>query len=273
MSVIISADDFGLSEKVNAAITKCFEKGYVDRTTLMCNMPLAKDAMFAASKGEFIKNVGIHLNITSGVPLSDGIKENPMFCDANKEFNAAFYSSTKDRLSMTDNCVEDIKEEFRCQFEEYRNLGGNLWHVDSHHHVHTNLSCFKALSELFAEYPIESMRLSRNLYHGGNPLKRAYKNMYNRMLIKHGVSTEETLFGSFSDFKAFFKFDDMAEVGFAKENKYDKYKKARDYMNSHTIEIMVHPSLNENGEVVDITQGGSVKMSTIRELVDAFGPF
>ena len=41
MSVIVNADDFGISEEVNNAIKLAFERGLIQRTTLMVNMPYA----------------------------------------------------------------------------------------------------------------------------------------------------------------------------------------------------------------------------------------
>ena len=40
--MVINADDFGYSESVNKAISDCFEKGLINRTTIMVNMPQAE---------------------------------------------------------------------------------------------------------------------------------------------------------------------------------------------------------------------------------------
>ena len=42
--MIINADDFGYSESVNKAISDCFERGLINRTTIMVNMPHAEEA-------------------------------------------------------------------------------------------------------------------------------------------------------------------------------------------------------------------------------------
>ena len=70
MGLIVNADDFGRSESVNRAICEAFEKGRVNSTTLMANMPAAKEAYELAKKGGFADKVGIHLNITEGMPMS-----------------------------------------------------------------------------------------------------------------------------------------------------------------------------------------------------------
>lgn len=69
MALVVNGDDFGMDEGVNRAITQAFEEGRIDRTTLMANMPGAQDAMKIAKERGFIDRVGIHINLTSGVPL------------------------------------------------------------------------------------------------------------------------------------------------------------------------------------------------------------
>ena len=39
MGLIINADDFGKNQNVNKAITECFNKGLINQTTVMVNMP------------------------------------------------------------------------------------------------------------------------------------------------------------------------------------------------------------------------------------------
>ena len=90
MGLIRNADDFGKSESVNRAIMTCFEKGFVDRTTLMVNMDAAESAVSLAKSAGFADRVGIHLNLTEGMPLTAPIRSNPLLCDANGRFHAAF---------------------------------------------------------------------------------------------------------------------------------------------------------------------------------------
>ena len=70
MALIVNADDFGLNEIENRAIAEAFEKGLIDRTTLLVNMPFAEDAMRLASEKGFADRVGLHVNLTSGRPLT-----------------------------------------------------------------------------------------------------------------------------------------------------------------------------------------------------------
>lgn len=239
MNLVVNADDFGISEEVNKAIAECFEKGYIDRTTIMVNMPYAREAAVIAEKNGFTDRVGIHINLTAGKPLTEGIAGNAYFCDESGQFNAAFYRNTRLRLHMDRKTVNDIYEEIKAQYEEYLRLGFTLRHVDSHHHVHTNYPVLKALKKVSSKYPLESVRLSRNLYVGGSFPSVCYKKFYNRCLKKICRTTTD-YFGSFSDAKTYFdkKTDGSTDT-------------VRKFITDNTLEIMVHPMYSEDGILVD----------------------
>ena len=50
---LINADDLGLSEEVNEAIIYGFQQGFLDRTSLMVNMPFCDDAVRKARQYGF----------------------------------------------------------------------------------------------------------------------------------------------------------------------------------------------------------------------------
>ena len=233
MGLIRNADDFGKSEEVNRAILTCFQKGYIDRTTLMANMPFAAQAVEIAKKEGFSDRVGIHLNLTEGMPLTEPIRSNPLLCDANGRFHAAFRQTTKYRLYMDQLSKEQIYTELDAQLAQYANWGLTLFHVDSHHHVHTDYPIFSVLKKLAKKYRFSSVRLSRNLYRGGNVLTRAYKGWYNRSVSK--------LCGSVSDL--FGSFEDLCH--------YDTEENNRILCTKKEIEIMLHPMYDAANILVD----------------------
>ena len=229
MAVLINADDFGKDREINLAIAEAFEKGYVTHTTLMANMPRATEAAELAKKKGFAGQVGLHLNLTEGMPLSQPIRQNPLICSADGSFNQAFYHNTKYRLYMDSLTIEQITEEFRAQLTRYLELGFFKLHIDSHHHVHTNLPVYQALKVLGREYRFSYIRLSRNLYRGGNVLNRAYKLWYNRSVKKLCKQTSE-LFGGYADL-----------VGYTGGDP----KVCRALFEEKEVEIMVHPMYRE----------------------------
>ena len=76
-------------------------------------------------------------------------------------------------------------------------------HLDSHHHIHTDLSIFREIKPLFQKYNFSSIRLSKNVNISGSLLivilKNVYKNVFNSLLIKMSKRTTD-YFCDFSDF-------------------------------------------------------------------------
>ena len=233
MGLIRNADDFGKSEAVNRAIQTCFQKGYIDRTTLMVNMPDAAQAVEIAKKEGFLDRVGIHLNLTEGMPLTQPIRSNPLLCDANGRLHAAFRQTTKYRLYMDQLSKEQIFTELDAQLKQYEDWGLTLFHVDSHHHVHTDLPIFSVLKKLAKKYRFSSVRLTRNLYRGGNVFTRVYKGWYNRSVSGLCGSVSD-LFGSFDDLRGYGSEDDNRILCAGKE-----------------VEIMLHPMYDAADILVD----------------------
>src|ERR1700753_2195819 len=73
-TLIINADDFGLSSIVNRAILVSMEKGLVTSTSIMANMPGFDHAIgLVRVHSKLAGRVGVHLNLTEGQPLSKPI--------------------------------------------------------------------------------------------------------------------------------------------------------------------------------------------------------
>lgn len=244
MSLIVNADDFGKSKEVNMAIAECFRKGYINRTTIMVNMPFAEEAYELAENNGFVSKVGLHINLTEGLPLTDNIRCNSDFCDRSGLFNAAFYKSTKKRLHMDEESVRDITDEIRAQLEKYKAFGFTLNHIDSHHHVHTNYPVYKALKRLSKEFDYSSIRLSRNLYTGGSLLNRVYKHFINRSIKKICGETTD-YFGSFRDAVEYFASEADEKIAESTTEKFSQF------CASNNLEIMVHPMYSKDDTLVD----------------------
>lgn len=250
MSLIVNADDFGISEDVNCAIAECFEQNLIQRTTLMCNMPYAKEAMELAVQRGFADKVGVHLNLTAGMPLTNDIRSNRLFCNQLGEFNAAFCHSLRYRFLMNAESGRQMQKELDAQLERYIELGGTLRHVDSHHHVHTNPSVLKTLIPLLKKYDVKSVRYGRNMYHGGNILMKLFKVLLNRRLLKFNLRSG--FFGSMKDMENY-----IVEEG----------AKAGEWANRNSVEVMVHPMHDRDGRLVDNTNEEVVEMKKIALLM------
>ena len=243
MALTVNADDFGLSASVNEAICLAFSKGLIDRTTLMVNMPAAADAMHMAEQGGFIDRIGLHLNLTSGRPLTENIASDPVMCGKNGEFTADFARNTKTRFFFPKRTRQNVEEEIRAQLDMYRKLGGVLWHIDSHHYVHTDPSVWLILKRVLRDYPVTSVRLGRNMYTGGNPLLHVYKTILNASIRKY-CKGSPAYFGSAEDYREFIK----SHPGISE--RFD-------------TEVMVHPVFDGQGRLADEFEGKYYEMERL----------
>ncbi len=238
MAVIINADDFGRTEEVNQAVSECFRMGYIDRTTLMVNMPYAEEAVKLAKEQGFVEHIGLHLNLTAGCPLTERIRRNSVFCDNEGNFHAGFHHSLKNRLWMPSEQTAQMWEELEAQIKKYLEYGCTLKHVDSHHHVHTNLPVLKALRPLLSQYEMSSIRIGRNLFTEASLGNRIYKRFYNAALKRTGLEITD-YFGSAEDFRSYVRRLRLDCEDFAQE---------------YRIELMTHPMYDADGMLVDTTE-------------------
>ena len=221
--MIINADDFGYSESVNNAIAECFEKGIINRTTIMVNMPEAENAAKLAREKGFFENVGLHINLTEGKALSKKCAMSDL-CDENGFFKGTFHIPFKSRIYLPQKIQKAIYAETEAQIKKYLDMGFTLKHADSHNYTHAYLSVYSQVKKLLKKYNFKSIRISRNIPEGDFSLPfKLYKGIFNSLvkyLKTNGKKISSTkYFGSVQDFEN-------------SENK-DKIK--------HDIEFMTHP--------------------------------
>ena len=239
---IINGDDFGISPDVNKAICECFEKRILTGTTLMVNMPYADEAVKLAREYGFEEAVGLHLNLTSGMPLTEPIRKCPRFCRKDGRFNAHFQQNTLTRLHISAKESACVAIEIEAQMRKYFEYGLPERHLDSHHHVHTDRSVMKVLMPLIRKYDFRSVRLTRNLFKRMDPAKKIYKNSYNRRL-KAAVPVVTEYFGSYRD---------LLLCG-------------EELPENALVEVMVHPMHDEEGRLVD---SKTIPMEDVDRLLD-----
>lgn len=153
--LIVNADDFGLTVRVNEAIVEGHRNGIITSTTLMANGGAFESALALARETPRL-GVGIHLNLTEGRPVSDaaGI---PSLVDARGLLFggpgrlARGIVSGKVRLA-------DVERELRAQIEKVQAAGIPGTHMDGHKHVHLWPSVFDIVVRLAGEYRIRCVR-------------------------------------------------------------------------------------------------------------------
>lgn len=150
--IIINCDDFGLSNETNSAISYLFERELITSCSCLVNMPSSAMAANIARGNKFSDKVGLHFNITEGVPLCRELLDLRRVC-TERRFHGGFrtegisaYMGSKILFNfLSPRELRLIKEEFHAQVDEFYTLFNRLpTHIDSHHGSHHDpmLFCF-----------------------------------------------------------------------------------------------------------------------------------
>ncbi len=155
--LVINADDFGRSPKVNDGILNVWQNGLVSSTTIMANFPAFSDAVDKIKK--FKIPAGLHINLTDGQPVSrpDVV---PSLLDSNGQFfrKYEFYR----RVILRRFNPDDIAAEVSAQLFRCINSGVELDHYDGHHHVHALKGVAPIVHTVMATYKaLPFRRISR----------------------------------------------------------------------------------------------------------------
>lgn len=146
MKLIVNCDDLGYTRGVNEAIVIAYQQGILRSTTALVNSAYIQEAVTMMKENPGI-GVGLHLNLTSGKPLTN--------CPSltNPE-TGLFY---KGRVEMLKHhpVMKEVESEWNAQMDRYIELFGELPdHIDSHHYVHDAspelLEVAKALAEKYS---------------------------------------------------------------------------------------------------------------------------
>lgn len=217
--VIINADDFGRSNSINKAVKECFMNGIISQATIMANMPAYDEAVEISKKYNFYNKIGLHITLDEGEPLSNKIKNNPHFCKDGFFIKNCIHGIMKIHINKYDR--ECIEEEVEAQMKKYVDSGFPLMHIDSHHHIHINISVMRVVKRVAKKYGFRSVRISP-LRPSDSFLKRLYKLALNKYIQSSFITTK--------------KFEVSRDTTFSK---------------SDSVEIMTHPDII-NGNLVEV---------------------
>jgi hypothetical protein len=126
-TLIVNADDFGLTLGVSRGILEARARGIVTSTTMLVNRSLDRrlvEELDASGLG-----VGLHLNLTLGRPLADPARVASLVDGDGRFLRDA------DRVAAQAK-VDEARIELGNQIDAFRRLLGRFpTHLDTHHHV------------------------------------------------------------------------------------------------------------------------------------------
>jgi predicted glycoside hydrolase/deacetylase ChbG (UPF0249 family) len=139
--LIVTADDFNLSEGVSRGILAAHQHGIVTETSVMVNLGDLQHAAALLTAAPRLA-VGLHLNITRGRPLA------APHAVAELLGSEGYFHGSPQALP-TRLGVETVRAEFQSQLEAFMQVFGRLpQHLDTHHHVHQHPDVLQALLDL-----------------------------------------------------------------------------------------------------------------------------
>ena len=153
--LIVNADDFGLTVKVNQAIVDGHCSGLISSASLLANGE-AFDSAVALSRQAPRLGVGVHLNLTEGKPvaLSSGISS----LVNGQGFFARKPAKLWGAIILGRVSTVDIEKELRAQIEKVLAAGIVPTHLDSHKHVHALPALGRMAIRLAHQYGIPAIR-------------------------------------------------------------------------------------------------------------------
>ncbi len=153
--LIVNADDFGITENVNRGILDAYRDGIVTSTTLLANGMAFKSAV-AASKQFHGLGIGVHLNLTEGMPVADA-SHVPTLVDRGGRLHL-----TSPRLwagiALGQVSLSDIEVELRAQVMKVIHAGIRPTHFDGHKHVHVLPRISEIVIRLAREFRLPAVR-------------------------------------------------------------------------------------------------------------------
>lgn len=156
-SLIVNADDFGLSSSANLAIIRAHRQGILTSASLMLNEPGFDEALELARQNPRL-GIGLHLTLLCGHSTLPH-QRIPNLVNEEREFgnNPARLGF---RYFFQRELRQELHAEILAQFEKFRSTGLVLDHVDSHHHLHAHPTVFRILIESAQELGIKHLRLT-----------------------------------------------------------------------------------------------------------------
>ena len=153
--LIVNADDFGLTEKVNQAIIQGHLEGIITSASLLATGAAFESAVTLARQHPKL-GVGVHLNLTEGMPVSEPARIPSLVTERGLFLSGPLSLARKvvaGRVSLA-----DVGREFRSQIERVLTTGIAASHLDGHKHFHILPAIFDVIIRLAREYGIKGIR-------------------------------------------------------------------------------------------------------------------
>lgn len=153
--LIVNADDFGYFDHVSDGILDCIDAGAVTATGVMTNSPaFANQAARLKERAQV--DVGVHLTLTAGTPLTAAM------ADSLSKWGGRFPSKWSVIKAVLARHVssQSVHAEWQRQIERCISMGLRPVFLNSHEHLHMLPSLYEQVEKLATEFGIRHVRRS-----------------------------------------------------------------------------------------------------------------
>ncbi|GBQ89640.1 hopanoid biosynthesis-associated protein HpnK [Asaia krungthepensis] len=201
--LIVSADDFGLSEEVNEAIEIAHRDGLLSTASLMVTGPASLDAVRRAKRLPNLR-VGLHLVVIEGDTALPGATI-PSIATPDDRFGTSqlglgisyFFRPSARRA---------LAREIEAQFRAFLASGLPLDHANAHKHMHLHPTIGRLLIESGAHYglrhvrtpmePVEPLSAAETHFDSlGAAAMRRWCNVLRHQIARARMTTNDSCFG------------------------------------------------------------------------------
>jgi hopanoid biosynthesis associated protein HpnK len=156
--LIVTADDFGLSPSINAAVIKAHAEGILTGASLMVNGGAFEEAVSLARRNPGLE-VGLHLSLVRS-PAALSHSEAPALVDAEGNLPENPVASGF-RFFFNASIRALLAREAEAQIRKFLDTGLTPAYLDGHLHFHVHPAVLEILLDLAGKYSIPSFRLPR----------------------------------------------------------------------------------------------------------------
>jgi predicted glycoside hydrolase/deacetylase ChbG (UPF0249 family) len=158
IKLIVTADDCGLARCIDDSTAALFHKGMVTTASLITNYPHVKDTVAALGSLPNLE-MGVHLNLTEGEPLSQKALQSDLVVASGRFRNRLFLLAQS--VFLASNLQRAIETELRAQIEHFIDLAGYPpAHLTTHMHFHMLPALRDIVYRLGKEYGVRWIRNS-----------------------------------------------------------------------------------------------------------------
>lgn len=155
--LIINADDLGADVARNEGIIEAIRAGVVTSATILPNGPALDHALEGIRSAGFEEiSFGVHLNLTEGRPLAEGLS-----CLTGPDGNFLGKAAAHRLLMKTGDAPlqAELARETTLQIERLLDAAIAITHIDGHQHVHVFPSALPTVAEIARDHGIRRMRI------------------------------------------------------------------------------------------------------------------